>query len=260
MTRITGSPPAAANLPHLFEGDMTDGWGRGMRAITHALLATTTLPPGPVLEVGCGGGQFLAELRARLAGRTVYGVDLHPLALAHAQRRVAGAPLAQATLDALPCPADCFALVVALDVFDQQGVDLAAALAAARRVLLPGGLLLLRVSAYPWLYGAHDIAFQTGRRYARRELAAALAGAGLTVERITHANAGLAAPVIVQRLAQRWGLLPWMPGLYGSGGLNDVAALVLQWEARRLRHGDLPLGLSLYALARKPLSTRERER
>jgi len=251
---MTPSVTEAALLPYLFGDDETGGWGRGMRAVTHALLAATALPPGPALEVGCGGGQFLAELRARLAGRTVYGVDLHPLALSHARRRAGRAPLAQATLDELPWPADCFALVAALDVFDQQGVDMAAALAEARRVLLPGGLLLMRVSAYPWLYGAHDVAFHTGRRYARRELAAALAGAGLTVERMTYANAGLAAPVIVQRLAQRWGLLPWLPGLYGNGGLHGLTAGLLQREAAWLRRGDLPLGLSLYALARKPLA------
>lgn len=250
---MTTSVTEAALLPYLFGDDETSGWSRGMRAVTHALLAARALPPGPALEVGCGGGQFLAELRARLAGRTVCGADLHPLALAHAQRRASGASLTQATLEDLPWPADHFALVVALDVFDQQGVDMAAALAEARRVLLPGGLLLMRVSAYPWLYGAHDVAFHTGRRYARRELAGALAGAGFTVERMTHANAGLAAPVIVQRLAQRWGLLPWLPGLYGSGGLHGLAATLLQREADWLRRGDLPLGLSLYALARKPL-------
>lgn len=246
----------AALLPQLFVTGGSYGWSRGMRAVTHALLAHRALPPGPVLEVGCGGGQLLTELRAAYAGRAVYGADLHPLALAHAQRRVKETALVQASLAALPWPADSFVLLLALDVFDQEGVDLSAALAESRRLLAPGGLLLLRVSAYSWLYGAHDVAFHTGRRFARAELATALQAAGLNVERLTHANAGLAAPVIVQRLAQRWGVLPWKPGVYRNRRLHQVAAALLGCEAGWLAHDDLPFGLSLFALARKPDSAR----
>jgi SAM-dependent methyltransferase len=224
-----------------------------MRAVTHALLASVTLPPGPVLEIGCGGGQLLVELNAAYPDRTVCGVDLHPLALAHAADRQGRHPiLSQAALPHLPWADASFALVLALDVFDQQGVDLDAAIAESYRILRPGGALILRVSAHPWLYGAHDIAFHTGRRYARHDLEAALTVNGLEVHRITYANAGLALPVGVLRLAQRWGMLPWQPSLYGQDGLHQVAAWVLAQEANWLHHADLALGLSLCAVARKP--------
>jgi SAM-dependent methyltransferase len=256
---MTQALDAAVLLPHLFRSDKANGWSQGMRAVTHALLGRTGFPPGPVLEVGCGGGRLLAELRRTYPGRALVGTDLHPLALAHARHQAQATPLVQAALPALPWRAEQFALVLALDVFDQQGVDLAAALAESRRVLLPGGLLLLRVSAYPWLYGPHDVAFHTGRRYTRGELRMALQRAGLRVERITHANTGLAAPVMLQRLAQRWGLAPWRPGLYANGALHRVAAILIRREAAWLRHGDLPLGLSLFALARKPPSDPSKE-
>ena len=38
------------------------------------------------------------------------------------------------------------------------------ALSEAYRVLQPGGLLVIRVSAHPALHGPHDVAFNTGRR------------------------------------------------------------------------------------------------
>jgi SAM-dependent methyltransferase len=240
-------------LPQLYDGDESQGWSAGMRAVTHALLASVTLPPGPILEIGCGGGQLLAELQSTYSDRRVCGVDLHPLALAHARLRQGPHPcLSQAALPHLPWGAAGFALVLGLDVFDQHGVNLDAALVESYRILRPGGVILLRVSAHPWLYGAHDVAFHTGRRYRRAEISTALAAAGFAIERMTYANAGLALPVGLLRLAQRWGILTWSPTLYGHSGLHRAAAWALAEEAAWLHHADLALGLSLCAVARKP--------
>lgn len=223
-----------------------------MRAVTHALLEGVTLPSGPLLEVGCGGGQLLADLTEQFAGRLVCGVDLNPLALAHAQRRVnEGGALVWATLAALPWADGRFAAVLALDVLDQEGVALDQALDEVRRLLRPGGLLLARVSAHPRLYGAHDRAFHTGRRFTREGLGAALTAAGFGLERMTYVNAGPAGPVAALRLAQRWGLLPWLPGIYRCGPLHGIVARLLALEAAYLRRANLPTGLSLYGLARR---------
>jgi SAM-dependent methyltransferase len=238
-------------LPALYDADASAGWSRGMRDITRTLLAGLALPAGPVLEIGCGGGQILADLQAAWPQRAVLGADLHPLALAHAQRRAPYAGLSQAALPRLPYAADRFTLVLALDVFDQQGVEMATALAESHRVLQPGGALLLRVSAHPWLYGAHDQAFHTGRRYTRRELIQMLNAQGFTLRRMTYANFLLGAPVAGQRLLQRWRLLSWKPGLYHSPEANRLIAAALALEAHLLRHIDLPVGLSLWAVAEK---------
>ncbi|RIK36248.1 MAG: hypothetical protein DCC57_22635, partial [Chloroflexi bacterium] len=106
---------AAPMLPALYEAVSSAGWSRGMRGVTQALLAGLALPDGPVLEIGCGGGQVLDILRARWPQRAVLGMDLHPLALAHARRTAPHARLAQATLHSLQYAADRFALVLALD-------------------------------------------------------------------------------------------------------------------------------------------------
>lgn len=222
-----------------------------MRRVTHALTANLELPPGPVLEIGCGGGQLLADLQARWPQRTILGADLHPLALAYARRHARTVGLAQTALPDLPYADNTFALLLALDVFDQEGVELAAALAAGRRVLRPGGLLVLRVSAHPRLFGAHDRAFHTGRRYTWRELSHALASQGYTLRRVTYANFVLGAPVAGLRLLQRTQWVPWQPGLYSSPLANCVVAAALLLEAQWLCRANLPVGLSLWAIAEK---------
>jgi SAM-dependent methyltransferase len=246
----TLTPPSL--LPLLYAGDQSYGWSEGMRAVTHALLAEVALPAGPVLEVGCGGGQLLGELRQTYPQRMIIGTDLHPLALAHAHSHLPShADLAQAALPNLPWEANHFALVLALDVFDQQGVELGTALAESYRLLSPGGVLLMRVSAHPSLYGAHDLAFHTGRRYTRPQVHNALLQARFVVQRLTYANVTLALPVAALRLMQRWGIMPWQPATYQQGHFHQVAAWLLRQEANWLYHADLAWGLSLCAVARK---------
>ncbi len=224
-----------------------------MRAITHALMAEVTLPDGPIVEVGCGGGQMLGELRQRYPGRLVVGADLHPLALSHARHFLRpDTGLTQATLPELPWQENQMALLVALDVFDQRGVELGAALAESYRLLRPDGVLVLRMSAHPSLYGAHDIAFSTGQRYTGNQIRGALLQAGFAVQRLTYANTVLSLPVAALRLAQRWGMLPWQAETYQQTYFHQIAAWLLRQEAKWLQRAELPWGLSLCAVARKP--------
>ena len=222
-----------------------------MRTISHALLAQA-LAPTTILELGCGSGQFLHELHQQQPQAQLVGSDLNPAALSHAQGRNGGSvALTQADLAHLPIADQHFALVIAFDVYDQRGVQLDEALAESRRVLRTGGLLMLRVSAHPWLAGAHDRAFNTGRRYHAREVVDALCTAHFTIQRVTYANSILAPAVIPLRLLQRWGVVGLTADLYTDSRANQALATALRWEARWLQQHNLPFGISLYILARK---------
>lgn len=223
-----------------------------MRAITHALLRATRLPAGPLLEVGCGAGVFLRELYESRRGVRCFGLDYSSVALAYARQQPATLHLSQGDLQQLPFGANYFSLIIALDSFDQRAVNLQQAVAESWRLLQQDGLLLLRVSAHPWLESAHDAAFNTGRRYNRQELIDALTSGGFHLERITYANSLLAPPVIAQRLLQRWGLLPFADNHEISPFVNRQVARLLRWEANLLSFTNLPFGISLYVLARKP--------
>jgi ubiquinone/menaquinone biosynthesis C-methylase UbiE len=244
-------------LPTLYQLDRANGWSVGMRALTHALLNRATLPPGPILELGCGAGVFNGELQERYPERWVGGVDLHPLALAYARASGPQPPhLLRADLQRLPVASAAVSGILALDVFDQQGVDVCAALAESWRLLRPGGLILLRVSAHPWLEGAHDRAFNTGRRFRRSELEEALKEAGFVVTRMTYANVLLSPPLVAVRLLQRWGWLQIEEDGLVDSPLNRLFANVLRIEADWLADHNLVFGISLYAVATKPMGDR----
>jgi len=244
---------AAALLPTLYAADAAGGWNVGMRAASHALLDDVTLPPGPLLELGCGGGAFALELNAARRNATVVGLDLRAEALAFAQSRSVAGAWVQGDLLRLPFSGPTFALIVALDVVDQVGVDAAGALAVICSLLLPGGAVLLRVSAHAWLYGPHDVAFGTGRRYGRAGFVTLVRRAGLTPIRVTYANSLLAPAVVAVRLLQRWGVIGFTPELYDEGGVNRLLGAALRIEASWLRRRNLPWGISLFVLAKKEM-------
>jgi SAM-dependent methyltransferase len=238
----------------MFEAEERQWWYAGMRALSLALLA------GPlerlardgrkvlILDAGCGTGNNLLHL-ARY-GRTV-GVDLSEEALAFCRTR--GVAAARAELLALPFADGRLDCVTSLDVIYHRWVkDDAAAVREMARVLRPGGLLLLRVPALRILWGAHDTAVHSRQRYRRGEVRGLLEGAGLQVLRATYANT-----VLLPLVAARRGL----DRLTGREG-SDVGFLprpvewafrsILRAEARWVRRFSLPLGTSIFALARKP--------
>jgi len=253
------TPITESLLPLLYAIDGRYGWGKGMRAITGALLTDYLQETQSILEIGCGSGILVRQLAACRPQALAIGTDLHPLALAHAtatQTHKAAASEAriqfvQNDLHHLPFTNDYFNLVVALDVFDQAGVQLARALEESWRVLGENGHLLIRVSAYPWLMSEHDRVFNTGCRFDRRQLRTAVTAAGFCIVRSTHANTLFAPAVIALRLLQRWVKMRHDERMYTNTLNNWMLATALQYEAAWLRHNQLPAGISLYLLARK---------
>lgn len=237
----------------MFEAEQTQWWYAGMRAISFALLdgalaARAQGGPLRILDAGCGTGNNVRHLGER--GRAT-GVDLSDEALRFCRTR--GVEVVRAELLALPFPAGTFDCVTSFDVLYHRWVrDDRAAVAEMVRVLRPGGLLLLRVPALMMLWGGHDEAVHSRHRYTRSEVVRLLAGSGLEVLRASYGNTILLPLVALRRGLDR------LTGRQGS----DVAFLppplewafrsLLQLEARIVRRASLPVGASVFALARRP--------
>jgi SAM-dependent methyltransferase len=243
---------SGARLPDLYAMDAGNGWAQGMRAVSLALLARQPIIKGPFLDLGCGSGMFVHELAGQRPQALVLGADLSGTALAYARARSGGEQLLQVDVGYLPLAPASIGLVTALDSFDQVGVDIDRTLREVRRVLRPGGLLLIRVSAHPWLWGPHDVAFNTGRRWRLGDLVEHVQRADLTVARTTYANSLLSPPLVLLRLLQKRGWLSDAPAAEASGWSHALLRRALGVEARWLERHRFPFGISAYVLAQLP--------
>lgn len=205
-----------------------------------------------VLDAGCGTGGLIRRLAARWPAWRWTGLDSSPLAIELARERCgSSAEVCPGDVAKLPFGEAAFDAVVSADVLYQVDDDVAA-LREFYRVLRPGGVIVLNLPAYQWLWSYHDDAVQSRRRYARRELLAKLRAAGFAATHATHWNT-LPFPLVVLRRK----LLPaphggsdvrFYPPLV-EAAFNGMMGLERAWL--RLA-GPLPFGSSILALAKKP--------
>ena len=227
-------------------------WYAGMAHISRTLLAAAYPDRRDlrILDAGCGTGGALGFL-SRFGAVT--GSDISPLALTYSRARGHSA-LSQASVTALPYAAASFDLVTSFDVLYHHAVgDPRLALGEFRRVLRPGGRVLLRLPAYDWLRGGHDAIVHTARRFTTATLGESLREAGFVIERLTYANTLLfplaAAKRLLERLAPHASVTSDVAA--NPAWLDAALTRPLAAEAAWLRTRDLPFGLSVVALARK---------
>ena len=105
-------------------------------------FAASVRAVGPVCDLGCGPGHVTRYLHEQ--GVQVCGVDLSPAMVARARRLTPGVEFQQGDLMALDAPDVAWAGIVAFySIIHIPRDDMAQALAELRRVLRPGGRLLL---------------------------------------------------------------------------------------------------------------------
>ena len=199
-----------------------------------------------ILDVGCGTGGNLAMLSQF---GDAEGVDVSPDALAFCRARGLNKVKLGAAED-LPYEDGTFDLVTALDVVEHLDDDVAG-LREMRRVIRPGGRILIFVPTFMWLWGMQDDISHHRRRYRLPELRRALTEAGFEVERTTYANITFLLPTFLGRLFMRLtGIKPVSENRINVAALNPLFTRILGAEATFLRFMNFPIGVSGLCVAR----------
>jgi ubiquinone/menaquinone biosynthesis C-methylase UbiE len=137
------------------------------------------LQPDSILDVGCGTGELLFQLRSR-TNTALAGLDLSSNMLEVARKKLDNnADLRQGDAESLPWQARQFGLVLCTLSFHHYPQP-AQALAEMRRVLKPGGTLLLADITMPAIVNLILPLLSTGDRhfYSKAEISSLLSQAG----------------------------------------------------------------------------------
>ena len=203
-----------------------------------------------LLDVGCGTG---LNCSAFSKFGKVYGADMSEEALSFGRsRHIENLVLSPA--ENMRFPDATFHVLTALDVLEHTDDDLEV-LREMWRVTKPGGVLVVTVPAYGFLWSEHDEALRHRRRYSAHELRNKLTNAGFEVQRSTYFITLMFFPIFFMRIWQnltKKSLEAKSSHVILPKWLNSLLIRLLDLERIYLRWSNLPFGVTILATARKP--------
>ena len=211
------------------------------------------LPSGKAfLDVGSGTGLFLEQLATKYQA---FGLDASETAVRMCHERGLGSVILGTIDDARGAHGSAFDAVGFFDVIEHLDDDVAA-LTGARELLRPGGVVIVSVPAYMFLWSDHDALNQHRRRYIAAQLKDVLQRAGFEIELLTYFNSLLFPIAATHRIAKKIGgasnqseFAPLPPSL------NTLFRRIFALErgiVRRCGPRGMPFGLSILAVGRRP--------
>jgi SAM-dependent methyltransferase len=219
------------------------------RNVVGALTTALRADEASVLDAGCGTGGLLMRLRRDRPQWTLTGLDFSPLACELARER-ASTRVVTGSIEALPFPEERFDAVISCDVVCQVAEPVQA-VQEFFRVLRPGGILVMTMPAYQWMFSYHDQAVGNLRRYSRNEVGCLLAKAGFHLEVSTYWNMLPFPFAVLRRKLLPGGKADSDVALFPApveAAFNAMMVIEKQWLDVG---GVLPCGSSVLTVAKK---------
>lgn len=202
-----------------------------------------------ILELGCSGGQLIADLRS-LGFKDVHGLDISPSAINLCKKRgLKNVQVCDAARTKFRNSE--FDIVIASDILEHIK-DERKGLAEWSRILKKNGRLVIFVPAFNALWSRHDDLNHHYRRYSKKQLLSSLRASAFSIERSSYWNFFMFIPVALLRLAQK--ILPSKESddLYRINSIvNNILIGLLKLENSLLKFLKFPFGISAFAIARK---------
>lgn len=225
-------------------------WYKAMEKYILDFLDNNIKPGAKIFDAGCGTGGLAQKM---MKFGEVTAMDINSIALRYTKKKNIYKVL-KGTVEEIPFKNNNFDVVVCLDVLYHRKVkDDTRAIREFHRVLKPGGLLIIRLPAFEFLRGYHDIVVETRHRYTTGEIKDKLTQAGFETKKISYANMLLSLPLMIKRSFERMIkqqtfssdtiLLPEL--------INQIFYKYLSFENKLLTVIDFPFGSSVIAIARK---------
>ena len=208
-----------------------------------------------MLESGCGIGGVVGELR-RFPHLRLTASDIYLHGLRYARPRFADVAFIQLDATAMPFQAE-FDIVGAFDVLEHIQDD-ERVMQGVNRALRPGGLFLITVPQYQWMWSALDEVVRHKRRYSRSDLRRKLRRSGFELLFASSFVTLLFPAMAASRLLSRTRITTgdrkeaFAAEVVLPPVVNRVCDWVMRVDEAMLGAGiSLPFGGSLLAVARK---------
>lgn len=236
----------------MFEAEDQYWWFCARRELARALLRRHAHgEPTHLLDLGCGTGAALSELKCDHPGALCVGVDASATALQFSNGR-GHQELILGSGTAIPVRSQQFDGALSLDTVEHIDDD-RRVMEELFRVLKPGGVAVISVPAYQWLWGPHDVALMHYRRYTARQFKRLAGATGFAIEQCSYSVFFLFPVVVAIRILDRISKRPNRVSLPKvSRAVNQLLIRLMRVESSLIARFALPWGSSVVAVVKRP--------
>lgn len=232
-----------------FELEKNNWWFKVRREIIFWLLNKHNSTKGKILDYGCGSGFLVKELQD--GGLDAYGIDVSlPAIQLGKSRNIKN--LFKIDDIKVDMPDNHFDTLLALDVVEHLEND-SAALEEFHRLLKPGGLAVITVPAYQWMWGVQDEISHHFRRYTMRQLVNLIGkNPNFKILKKSYFNTFLFPPIALVRVLSQILKTKRESDFEMAGNLmNKVLYFIFHLESKLIRYFNFPFGVSILLIIKK---------
>jgi len=199
-----------------------------------------------ILDIGCGTGKTMEMLSSF---GIVWGLDKSKIALSFCRKRGGFRHLTLGEVTDRTFKNDFFDVITMLDVLEHTEEN--ATLRETNRILKPGGIMILTVPAYQWLWSTWDEVLKHKKRYTKHDLKTVVEKHGFEVIRASYMYSFLVMPIYFFRKLKSRNKTYESDFSTNPSIFNIFFTLLSNIERYLVVRGWVPFGTSLILVCKK---------